>query len=258
MNSETRNCQNCKKDFTIEPDDFGFYEKMQVPPPTFCPDCRMQRRMAWRNDWHMFRKRNALTGEMIFSLFPEENSYKIYDRDFWWGDDWDPMEYGRDFEFGRPFFEQFKGLLFQVPIPAHSMNNVVNSKYCGNANFIKNCYYTRGVAYTEDSAYLIWDQGSKNCMDSHMTDKCELSYGNVNTISCFKTFFSVDCNSCQDVLLCKDCVGCNNCVGSIGLRNKSCYIFNQPYTREEYFKKLNEFNLGSNKSFQFLKEKVYR
>jgi hypothetical protein len=30
MDSETRICQNCKKDFTIEPDDFGFYEKMKV------------------------------------------------------------------------------------------------------------------------------------------------------------------------------------------------------------------------------------
>ena len=43
MNSEIRQCQNCKQDFTIEPDDFGFYEKIKVPPPTFCPLCRAQR-----------------------------------------------------------------------------------------------------------------------------------------------------------------------------------------------------------------------
>jgi len=30
---ETRNCQNCKKDFIIELDDFGFYEKIKVPIP---------------------------------------------------------------------------------------------------------------------------------------------------------------------------------------------------------------------------------
>ena len=41
MKSETRNCQNCKKDFIIEPDDFSFYEKIKVPAPTFCPECRM-------------------------------------------------------------------------------------------------------------------------------------------------------------------------------------------------------------------------
>ena len=58
MQNETRQCQNCKSNFTIEPDDFGFYEKIKVPPPTFCPDCRFQRRMAWRNDWHLFKKKD--------------------------------------------------------------------------------------------------------------------------------------------------------------------------------------------------------
>ena len=41
MNSETRNCQNCKKDFLIEGDDFSFYKKLGVPSPTWCPDCRL-------------------------------------------------------------------------------------------------------------------------------------------------------------------------------------------------------------------------
>ena len=27
MQAETKNCQNCKNDFTIEPEDFAFYEK---------------------------------------------------------------------------------------------------------------------------------------------------------------------------------------------------------------------------------------
>lgn len=50
MNSETRNCQNCKQPFTIEPDDFGFYEQIKVPPPTWCSDCRLMRRMSFRNE----------------------------------------------------------------------------------------------------------------------------------------------------------------------------------------------------------------
>jgi hypothetical protein len=38
MKNETKNCQNCKNDFTIESEDFKFYEKIKVPPPTWCPD----------------------------------------------------------------------------------------------------------------------------------------------------------------------------------------------------------------------------
>ena len=29
MNSETKQCQNCKKDFVIESDDFDFYDKIK-------------------------------------------------------------------------------------------------------------------------------------------------------------------------------------------------------------------------------------
>ncbi|MDP3882983.1 MAG: hypothetical protein Q8Q48_02920 [Candidatus Staskawiczbacteria bacterium] len=31
MESQIKNCQNCKKDFVIEPDDFAFYEKLDLP-----------------------------------------------------------------------------------------------------------------------------------------------------------------------------------------------------------------------------------
>ena len=61
---ETRQCQNCKKDFIIEPDDFSFYEKIKVPPPTFCPECRMIRRMAFR-DYRVLYKRKFFDDTFI-------------------------------------------------------------------------------------------------------------------------------------------------------------------------------------------------
>jgi len=258
MKNETRQCQNCKKDFTIEPDDFGFYEKIKVPPPTFCPECRFQRRMTWRNDWHLFKKKDIFSGKEIFSFLPAESEIKICDRDYWISDAWNPMDYGKEYDFSRPFFEQYKELLYTVPLPAHSMYNIVNCHYCTNANNIKGCYLVRGASYTEDSAYLIWDGFSKQCLDSHMTNKCELSYGNVNTSICYKTFFSVDCENCQEMILCKDCVGCNSCIASVSLRNKSYCIFNVQYTKEEYLKKSKHYNLGSDKDFQKLKVQAHQ
>lgn len=65
MESETRICQKCKKDFIIEPDDFGFYEKIKVPPPTFCSECRMIRRMTWRNERSLFKRTCDYTGNSI-------------------------------------------------------------------------------------------------------------------------------------------------------------------------------------------------
>lgn len=38
--AEKRICQNRKNSFEIEAQDFAFYEKIKVPAPTWCPDCR--------------------------------------------------------------------------------------------------------------------------------------------------------------------------------------------------------------------------
>src|SRR3989344_9286734 len=57
MNSEIRTCQNCKADFAIESEDFDFYKKIKVPPPTWCPECRMVRRLTFRNDRSLYRRK---------------------------------------------------------------------------------------------------------------------------------------------------------------------------------------------------------
>jgi hypothetical protein len=42
-----------------------------------------------------------------------------------------------------------------------------------------------------------------------------------------------------------------NCVGCVNLRNKQYHIFNKPYSKEEYAKKLVDFDFGSFKKLQF-------
>ncbi|MBI5220714.1 MAG: hypothetical protein HY978_02680 [Candidatus Liptonbacteria bacterium] len=286
--SEHRTCQNCKSQFTIEPEDFDFYRKIGLSrpapeqstvrgslpnhvgfgtkprtqggawaepyspqansgswAPTWCPECRTQRRMSWRNMWHLFKKADALTGQEIFSAFPPESPVKIYDRDYWWTDAWNPIEYGREIDWAKPFIQQVHELILAVPLPAHSIYNTSNCQYCTNANGIKNCYLTRGATDTEDCAYVIWDHASKQCLDSHMTERCELGYNNVNATRCYKAFSCINCEDCQETILCKDCNGCSSCLGCVGLRGKSYYLFNQPYSKEDYARAIKELGLDS-------------
>jgi hypothetical protein len=252
----TKQCQNCKLEFIVEDEDLAYYKKIYVPPPTFCPECRIARRFTWRNMWHLYKKKEERTGELIFSTFPEESPVKIYDRDFWWTDGWDPLEYGQDIDWNIPFFSQFYELMKKVPFAAHSSQSLVNCEYCMNASYSKNCYYSRALGHTEDCTYVIWDEASKNCMDSHMTDHCEFGYGNVNAIRCYQTSFSVNCEDCTNVILSRDCNGCSSCIGCVGLRGKSYHIFNQPYSKEEYVKKVAEMNLGSRKSLSAVREQA--
>jgi len=108
MKPENKNCQNCKKDFVVEVDDFSFYEKIKVPPPTFCPECRMIRRMTWRNERSLFHRICDYSGEKIIAMFHPEVNVKIYNRDIWWSDKWDPTSYGQDYDFSKPFLNNLK------------------------------------------------------------------------------------------------------------------------------------------------------
>src|SRR3989344_7137822 len=115
MQEETKNCQNCKKDFVIEPDDFGFYEKMGVPAPEICPQCRQQTRMLFRNFKTLYKRPCSKSGEMIISMYNPEVLFPVFNNDTWWGDTWDPIDYGRQINLSGSFFEQLKSLLGSVP-----------------------------------------------------------------------------------------------------------------------------------------------
>ena len=127
-------CQNCKKDFTIESDDFKFYEKMKVPTPTLCPDCRYQRRIANRNEWNFYKRNCDLCGKSMVSIYNPSYSGPAYCQSCWWSDKWDPMIYGKDFDFSKSFFEQFSELHFAVPRIALTNVNSVNSDYSNQSN----------------------------------------------------------------------------------------------------------------------------
>ena len=164
MESETKVCQNCKKDFVIEPDDFQFYEKMKVPAPTWCPICRVRRRLAARDFRVLHKRKSDWSGEMMFSIFPQDAPYKVYERDVWQSDKWDPMEYGQEYNFSKPFFEQLKELSIKVPQQAQTMWNVVDSDYCTGANNLKNCYLVFVATSDEDCMYSSWINKTKNTM----------------------------------------------------------------------------------------------
>ena len=105
MQQETRNCQNCKKDFVIEPDDFSLYEKLDLPAAVLCPPCRTKYLLAF---WVFGRFRIAksgLSGKTIITVLPESVPFPIYERNEFVSDAWDPLTYGRDYDASRPFIE---------------------------------------------------------------------------------------------------------------------------------------------------------
>jgi len=243
-------CQSCKKDFVIEPDDFSFYEKMKVPPPTWCPTCRVRRRLAARDFRVLYKRKSDWGGEMMFSIFSQDSPYKVYERDVWQSDKWDPMEYSQEYDFTKPFFEQIRELSLKVPQQAQTMWGVVNSDYCTGANNLKNCYLVFVATSCEDCMYSAWINNTKSSIDVTRMESSDNCYESVGLAKSYKTFFSFDCEECVDVWFSKNLQGCMNCVGCVNLRNKQYHILNQPYSKEEYEKKFLEFDFGSLKNLE--------
>jgi hypothetical protein len=259
MDKEYKNlvlgCQNCKQDFVIEPEDFNFYEKIKVPPPTFCPECRMIRRMTWRNERSLFHRVCDFSGKNIITMFHPEAKVKVYDRDIWWSDKWEPTDYGIDYDFSRPFFEQYKELLSKVPLVNLGNNNCVNSPYGNHNADCKNCYLVYASYLAEDTMYSQGAANLKNCLDTYTVQKCEECYEKTLGDNSYKVFFSFGAEESMDSIFLWECNNCQNCIGCINLRNKRYCIFNKQYTKEEYFKFKEEFDFGSYKKLAEFKEK---
>lgn len=245
MDSETRSCQNCKQNFQIEEEDFEFYKKLDVPPPTWCPKCRMIRRYAWRSQKNIYKKKDAHSQELIFSSFPETSPLNVYELSYWNSDDWDPMIYGRDYDLSRTFFDQLKELFYTVPQPSRAGMDLKNSDYCNQCSFLKNCYMCFDIDYAEDSGYIIHARETNNCWNGHTVRESELCQENYMIINCYRVFYSFNCDSSSDVWFSKDLTGCSNCFSCVGLRNKSYCIFNKQYSKEDYSKFIQSFENGS-------------
>ena len=247
MNQEKQQCQNCKQEFVIEPDDFKFYEKIKVPAPTFCFFCRVVRRMNFRNERTLYKRQCDVPGhtEQLISIFSKDKKQRVFDQKAWWGDSWDGLTYGRDYDFSIPFFTQFQNLWAEVPDVALMNINSVNSEYCSITEGNKNCYLVIGGDFNENCMYSTYVFRSKECLDTYWVNDSQLNYETVDCISSTSLMYSRYCESCYNSAFLFNCRNCHDCIGCVNLKNSSYCIFNQQYTKEEYDNKKKEFDIKS-------------
>lgn len=258
MNSEIRTCQSCKKPFTVEPDDFDFYERMRVPPPTWCPECRMLRRMAWSGYRILYKRKCDFTGDDIITFHHPSTPYRTYRQDIWWSDKWDPKAYGREYNFSKPFFQQFEEFLRTVPLPSlHTdWSSMINSEYCNGASQCRNCYLCFMTGEAEDCAYTTLVQRIRDSLDCSFSNDLELGYEAVMVNRGQHILYSQDCEDSHHIYFSKDLIGCSYCIGCTNLRNKNYYIFNQPTPKEEFEHRLQDFDFGSGQNVENFQERA--
>ncbi len=259
MNPETRACRDCKENFTVEAEDFAFYDKMQAPAPTLCPECRFKRRALFRNEMNLYTNRSCgLCSKKVISVFAPNSPYIIYCQECFDGDKWDPYSYAQDYDPARPFFEQFGELMRQVP--KRNLGNTVslgpnvNSDYTNVASSNKNCYLIFNSSLCEDSMYSRGMKNNRDAVDIYFGVGIERCYEGVNVNESNGVVFGQNVVGSLDSIFLRDSSGCQNCFGGVNLRNKSYVFFDEQLSKEEYEKRTSEIR-GSYAKMKEAREK---
>lgn len=255
MTAGKKVCQRCKKDFAIEADDTAFYGQVKVPHPTFCPDCRMQRRFAWRNERTLHKRECDLCHKDLIALYPANTSFPVYCKDCWFSDRWDPLEYGMPVDFGKPFLRQFKELLAKSPRLGIWVQQSTNSEYTNQSYENKNCYLCFALRDSEDSAYCARNVQVKQCLDATYTHHSELLHNCLYADKCYRGRALEETDACVESAYLSNARNCQQCFGGINLRSASHIFFGEQLSKEEYAAKLKEIDPGSRKTGEALEKK---
>ncbi len=238
-----KNCKKCNLNFEITNSDLEFYKKIspkfwdkvfEISTPTLCPECRQQRRLVFRNERKLYKRKCDATGESIISMYSPDKNFKVYNSDFWWSDKWNPLDYGKDFDFGKSFFEQFRELISDVPkmsVVVLWNDNSPYVNYVGNSN---NIYMSWDVLDSENLYYSNMIKKVKNGLDLYDiqdSEECYESMYSQRLYNCKYVNWSADCKNSSYLFR---CYNLDNCLFCFWLSNKKNHIFNIPYTKEKY------------------------
>lgn len=257
-------CKTCVKEFVIRDEDLVFYEQMKTVPPLYCPECRMARRLLFRNERVLYKRPCNLCKKDMVTLYSPESPYKVYCSKCWWSDGWDPRDFAIDYDLNLRFFDQYKELQSKVPRLGLAAFNNIRSDYTSGSAENKDCYLIFAADYNEDCMYGRLLQRDKQCVDCAFLHESELCYECIDCRECFKCMYSEQCQASTDLLFCYNLRNSNNCILCTNGRNLSNAILNVKYTKEEFEKKKAEILKDyesverTKKEFELLKNKTVK
>ena len=247
-------CKQCQAPFQIHEDERKFLKKMTFtfgektfhpPEPVYCPTCRMLLRTCHRNERSFYKNTSSKSGKELISLYAKEppwgEPFTIYTEDEWLSEDFDPMQYGRDFDFDRPFFDQFAELLKEVPRRSLCTIGNQNSNYTTGTGYCRNTYLINSSEYSEDCYYGKLMQSCKDCVDCSYIYNSELCYECFSVHKCYHCTELLFSQNCQDCLFSSNLNSCKHCCLCTNLHQKEYHFLNKPVSKAEYEKQVREF-----------------
>jgi len=250
-----KQCTGCNQFFEVTDADLKFYDKISpvfdskkylIPPPNLCPECRQQRRLAICNEMSLYPRECQMCSKRMLAEYEPGSPYTVYCRECFLSDKFDPLGYGRDFDFSRPFFEQFDEL--RKAVPAQNLNidgTNQNCDYIHYAGSSKNSYLIMHADFCEDCYYGYGFKKNTSCVDGFYNLHCELCYDCIDVHKSYGLVGSQDCINCHSSAFLRDCIGCRNCFLCVGLRQKEFCLENKQYSKANYEREMARIDLGS-------------
>jgi hypothetical protein len=183
------------------------------------------------------------------------DSASVLCNECFYGDNFDPFKYSKDYDFSIPFFNQLKNLILVVPrLYTLRAGNLINSDYTNFTKDNKNVYLSYSVSSCEDSMYLENSDFVKNSFDIFSSKKLDNCYYSIACDGNYNTHFSIKSMNCIDSIFIYDCVNCSNCFLSYNLRNKKYCFLNKQLSKEEYDNKIKTIRLDKFSNLEEVKK----
>lgn len=227
-------CRVCGQGYELSIKDEELYSQFGFPHDRLCFDCNQKQKISFRNGRNFYQRNCDATGRRIISAYSPDKPYKIYKSDAWYGDSWDGLQFGMDYDPALPFFEQYKSLQRAVPRIALLNVKAENSEYCNMTYGNKNCYMVFGGDFNEDTLYGTLCMHNKNCVDCDFSNSNELCYEICDCVDCYDCRFALDSKNCSGCAFISNCTGCKNCILCVNLVQKSYCVRNRQLSKDEY------------------------
>lgn len=229
---------HCEGDFNITKEDIEFLKLLRVPAPNYCPTCRRIRRVAFMGSNHFFKRPCDAPGhsESIISILPKECPFPVYDYMYFISDEFDPFDFGMDWDKGESPFETLKTLRKKFPMPSFLNRDSLslNSDYSNGGRNLKNGYFAFGCFDSENVWYSNLILKGKDVMDSRAIRYSEFVYNSLASEYLYKSAYIYFSAHIVESMFLFDCRNCEYCFGCVNLRNKKYCIYNEQFTKEEY------------------------
>ncbi|MDD5056038.1 MAG: hypothetical protein PHZ00_07290 [Candidatus Peribacteraceae bacterium] len=257
--SSPLHCSQCHSPFSITDEDRALMEAVSpkvagktllIPLPTLCAECRLQRRLAHRNERKLYKRKDDAGGKMIVAGYPPDTPFPVFSPSAWWGDSWDPLSFGRDTDLSRSFMEQWQELRMVVPRMAFQQERNENSEYTNNVSNLKDCYLLFSADFSRSCSYGTWIQYCQDCVENTQIVRCERTHDCLFCDNVYATTGAVFCSQCHSSAFLFDCRNCSDCFQCWNLRGKRHCIRNNQYSKEEYERLRADIDLSSFQTYE--------